>query len=123
MGNLPPSRVNRDGSFKNSIVSCSSSFASSHPATSAKVTFGVSPDSSFAFDLPNEKARAPPACIWRSQNTIKPKRNIQGSAPASRPHQFGRASSAPIVTPLSSSRSSKSSLCQTGSRVVNSRVV
>ena len=38
------------------MISCSSTFASSHPATSANVTLGVSPASSFALDLPNENA-------------------------------------------------------------------
>jgi hypothetical protein len=43
------------------MISCSSVFASSHPATSAKVSFGV-PVRSFAFDLPNANARfRPPA--------------------------------------------------------------
>ena len=41
------------------MISCSSTFASSAPATSANVTFGVSPVSSFALDFPNEKAREP----------------------------------------------------------------
>ena len=50
------------------MTSCSSTFASSAPATSAKVIFGVSPVSSFAFDLPNENARLPPACICRKMN-------------------------------------------------------
>ncbi len=98
-GNRPPRRVNFEGSLRKSIVSCSSAFASSHPATSAKVTLGVSADRSFAFDLPNEKAREPPACIWRSQKIMSPNRKIQGSAPASRPHQFGSASFARIWTP------------------------
>ena len=38
------------------MISCSSTFASSAPATSAKVTFGVSAVRSFAFDFPNENA-------------------------------------------------------------------
>jgi hypothetical protein len=41
------------GSFRNSMISCSSTLASSAPATSAKVTLGVSPVSSFALLLPN----------------------------------------------------------------------
>jgi len=36
-GILPPKRWNFFGSFKNSTISCSSSFASSTPATSLKV--------------------------------------------------------------------------------------
>ena len=49
------------------MISWSSCFASSAPATSANVTFGVSPVSSFALDLPNENAFAPPDCIWRNR--------------------------------------------------------
>ena len=50
------------------MISWSSCLASSAPATSANVTLGVSPVSSFAFDLPNENALLPPACIWRKRN-------------------------------------------------------
>ena len=56
LGRRPPSWVNFCGSFRNSMISCSSTLASSAPATSANVTLGVSPVSSFAFDLPNENA-------------------------------------------------------------------
>ncbi len=121
LGSRPPSRVKRDGSLRKSIVSCSSSFASSHPATSAKVTLGVSPESSFAFDFPNENAREPPACICRNQKSIRPNRKIHGNAPASSPIQFGRASSASMATPLFSSRVSRSSPASTGTLVQNSR--
>jgi len=38
-GILPPSLLNFCGSFKNSIISSTSSLASSIPATSLKVTF------------------------------------------------------------------------------------
>jgi hypothetical protein len=38
-GIFPPRRVNFSGVLRNSITSRSSSFASSTPATSAKVTF------------------------------------------------------------------------------------
>ena len=38
LGSLPPSALKRPGSFRNRMISCSSSFASSSPATSAKVT-------------------------------------------------------------------------------------
>ena len=68
LGSRPPRRVNFCGSLRNSMTSCSSTLASSAPATSAKVILGVSPVSSFAFDLPNENARLPPACIWRKMN-------------------------------------------------------
>lgn len=41
------------------MISCSSTLASSAPATSAKVSLGVSPVRSLAFDFPKEKARFP----------------------------------------------------------------
>lgn len=46
------------------MISWSSSTASSEPATSAKVVFGVSLVISFALDLPNCMTREPPPCIW-----------------------------------------------------------
>ena len=54
------------------MISSSSTFASSQPATSANVTLGVSPARSFAFDFPNENALAPPACIWRMMKIQMP---------------------------------------------------
>ena len=48
------------GSAKKSFISRSSATASSAPATSAKVVFGASFESNFAFDLPKEKIRFPP---------------------------------------------------------------
>ena len=39
------------------MISCNSTLASSQPATSAKVSLGVSPASSRAFDFPKENAR------------------------------------------------------------------
>ncbi len=41
--------------------------ASSAPATSAKVVFGVSLVISLAFDLPKFITREPPPCIWLSR--------------------------------------------------------
>ena len=70
--------VNFCGSFRNSMISWSSTLASSQPATSANVTLGVSPVSSFALDLPNENALFPPACIWRSRKTQNPMRSRYG---------------------------------------------
>ena len=61
LGSRPPSRVNFCGSLRNSMISCSSTLASSAPATSAKVILGVSPASSLALDFPNANARLPPA--------------------------------------------------------------
>ena len=60
------------------MISFRSSFASSAPATSANVTFGVSPLSSLAFDLPKLNARDPPDCIWRKKKNHRPMIRIQG---------------------------------------------
>src|SRR5262245_43935425 len=54
------------------MISCSSSFASSTPATSLKVTFFCELDDSFALLLPNDSALLPPLCIWRMKNSQKP---------------------------------------------------
>ncbi len=54
------------------MISWSSSTASSQPATSAKVTLGVSLDASLARDLPNCMTREPPPCIWPMRNQNRP---------------------------------------------------
>ena len=54
------------------MISWSSSFASSTPATSLNVTFFCELDDSFALLLPNDSALLPPLCIWRMKNTQKP---------------------------------------------------
>ncbi len=71
-GMRPPSFWNFCGSFRNSMISWSSSFASSTPATSLKVTFFCELDDSFALLLPNDSALLPPLCIWRMKKTQKP---------------------------------------------------
>ena len=62
LGMRPPSFWNFWGSFRNSMISCSSSLASSAPATSRKVTFFWADEDSFALLLPNESALLPP--LW-----------------------------------------------------------
>ena len=54
------------------MISCSSSFASSTPATSLNVTFFCELDDSFALLLPNDSALLPPLCIWRMKKIQKP---------------------------------------------------
>src|SRR5437762_14350364 len=61
------------------MISCSSSFASSTPATSLKVTFFCELDDSFALLLPNESALLPPLCIWRMKKIQKPIINNTGA--------------------------------------------
>ncbi len=70
-GILPPSFWNFEGSCRNSTSSCTSSFASSTPATSAKVVLIWSSPSNFALLFPKESGPPlPPAppCIWRMKN-------------------------------------------------------
>ena len=98
-GRRPPSLVYFCGSFRNSMISCSSTFASSAPATSAKVILGVSPLNSFALLLPNENALLPPACIWRNRKIQKPMSRRYGSMVMSKLPKFGRGSLALVRTP------------------------
>ena len=98
------------------MISCSSTLASSAPATSAKVIFGVSPASSLAFDLPNANARLPPAWSWRSRKNQRPRITIQGRAAMMIAVMPPLGSLARIGTPASSSRLMNCSLLATGSR-------
>ena len=54
------------------MISSSSSFASSMPATSSKVTLCWFSVSSFARLLPNDIALPPPTCIWRMKKIQTP---------------------------------------------------
>ena len=72
-GILAPISVNFFGAFKNSTISCNSSFSSSTPATSLKVTFPFSaPPTTLALLFPKDIVLFPPP--WplldsKSQNT------------------------------------------------------
>ncbi len=81
LGIFPPSFWNFCGSFRNSMISSSSSLASSTPATSLKVTFLAWLDDRRAFDLPNDSALFPPLCIWRMKKTQTPSMSRIGSQP------------------------------------------
>ena len=63
-GICAPSRVNSSGFFRKSTISCSSAFASSTPATSAKVTFTSVSATSLARDRPTDSnpPPSPPPC-------------------------------------------------------------
>src|SRR5690606_24917669 len=67
-GMRAPIAWNLAGSSRNSLISCSSSSASSAPATSANVTVGVSLLTSLALDLPNCMTLPPPPCIDESSH-------------------------------------------------------
>ena len=79
LGMRPPSFWNFCGSFRNSMISCSSSFASSTPATSLNVTFFCELEESFARLLPNDRALFPPLCICRMMKIQKPIMMISGA--------------------------------------------
>ena len=62
------------------MISCSSSFASSTPATSLKVTFFCCEECSRARLFPKLSALFPPLCIWRIIKIHKPSRISTGTA-------------------------------------------
>ncbi len=64
-GMRAPSEANFCGSLRNSTTSWSSCLASSAPATSAKVTVGLSPVNTRARLLPNDIAWLFEPCAWR----------------------------------------------------------
>ena len=80
LGMRPPSFWNFCGSFRNSIISWSSSFASSVPATSLNVAFFCCAESRRARDLPKLRALFPPACICRIRNRQNPTSKRSGAA-------------------------------------------
>ena len=79
-GILPPSFWKRLGSRRYSTSSPTSSFASSQPATSAKVVLIWSSVSIRALLLPNDMAPLPPPpCIWRIKKIQTPIRSSIGN--------------------------------------------
>ncbi len=108
-GSRPPSRLKRSGSLRKSTISCSSASASSQPATSSKVTSGVSPVTRWGLERANWKARLPPPCIWRQRKSQMPAIRIQGSARST------QASHEP-AGPFPSTWTPASSSCCTSSR-------
>ncbi len=89
LGMRPPSFWNFWGSRRNSMISCSSSLASSTPATSLKVTFFCWLARSFALDFPKESALFPPLCICRMKKIQKPIRSRKGAQEMSMFAQVG----------------------------------
>ena len=102
LGILPPSLVNFCGSFKNSIISVTSSFDSSMPATSLKVTFFPwSLRNTRARLLPKDMAFPPPTCICRIKKIHSPIITSMGSSVIRRELQIeSLIGSAVIATPF-----------------------
>jgi hypothetical protein len=99
LGILAPTAWNFAGSARNSLISWSSSTASSEPATSENVTLGMSLLTSRARDLPKFMTREPPPCIWPMRNQKMPRMMMSGRTVMSRlDHQdgFGTESSKPF---------------------------
>ena len=106
LGILPPRRWNFWGSRRNSTISCSSSLASSTPATSSKVTRPCFSVSSLAFDLPKPIALPPAPCIWRMKKIHTPISSSIGNQLTMMPMRLGLPSSiglAVVFTPLARS--------------------
>jgi hypothetical protein len=61
------------------MISRSSSLASSTPATSWKVTLFCFSEMSRARALPNDRALAPPPCIWRMKKIHTPMKSSIGT--------------------------------------------
>ena len=73
---------NFDGDARKSLISWSSSTASSRPATSAKVVLGWSFETALARDLPKLMTRLPPPCIWLMKKIASPMMRRNGMIPA-----------------------------------------
>src|SRR5262249_13945584 len=67
------------GFSRNSLISCSSSTASSTPATSRKLILGESADSRLARDLPNDITFEPPPWRLFINRNQSPKKSTNGS--------------------------------------------
>ena len=87
------------------MISCSSSTASSAPATSRNVIFGESTDSRLARDLPNDITFEPPPWTWFMRKIQNPMKIRNGSTYVSSDRiTFDRAglTSKPWMLPSSS---------------------
>ena len=77
-GMRPPSFWNLCGSLRNSMISTTSSLASSIPATSEKVIFLRSSVSMRARLRPKDSALLPPTCIWRIKKNQRARKRTNG---------------------------------------------
>ncbi len=80
MGIRAPSAWNFFGFSRNSLISWSSSTASSTPATSRKAIFGASGVIRFARLLPKLANLEPPPCIWFIRKMKIKKMKTKGSS-------------------------------------------
>ena len=87
LGMRAPRAWNFLGFSRNSLISCSSSTASSAPATSRKVILGESTDMRLARDLPKLMTLLPPPCIWFMRKIQKMKKSAKGARVMRKPHQ------------------------------------
>jgi hypothetical protein len=87
LGMRAPSAWNFFGFSRNSLISCSSSTASSAPATSLYSTLGVSGDMRFALLFPKLITLEPPPCIWFIRKIQKPIRSRIGNREVRSDHQ------------------------------------
>ena len=78
LGMRAPSAWNFFGFSRNSLISCSSSTASSTPATSLNVILGESTDMRLARLLPKLITLEPPPCIWFIRKIQKTKKSRNG---------------------------------------------
>ena len=99
-GMRPPKRWYFDGSRRKSTISCTSSLASSQPATSLKRTLLSCSVSMRALDFPKEKAPPPPAppCMRRMKKIHTPiKRSIGNQDTKSVVRKDGSSSALPYT--------------------------
>ena len=83
-----PSAWNFFGFSRNSLISCSSSTASSTPATSLKPIFGASGVMRLARLLPKLITFEPPPCTWFMRKIQNPISSTKGRTEmSSEPHQ------------------------------------
>src|SRR5206468_12182595 len=87
LGMRAPSAWNFFGFSRNSLISCSSSTASSTPATSLKPIFGESGAIRFARLFPKDITFEPPPCIEFMMKSQKPIRITNGNSEVRIDHQ------------------------------------
>src|SRR5689334_6469821 len=95
-----PSAWNFFGFSRNSLISCSSSTASSTPATSLNVILGESTDIRLARLLPKLITFEPPPCIWFIRKIQKTKKSRKGRIVISALHHGEPPAFAPSIWTL-----------------------